>query len=123
MCHRAEGLGSPAGPNLSQIASTTDASYLLESLLQPSRNVAPQFESFVITTNDGQSRTAFQLAERGGTHTYIDLGGQTFDVKIDDILRRERLPVSIMPEGLVTRLTDVEIRDLIAYLRSLAAPE
>ncbi|MEQ1853902.1 MAG: hypothetical protein ABMA01_20210, partial [Chthoniobacteraceae bacterium] len=32
----------------------------------------------------------------------------TFEVKIEDIIKRERLPVSIMPEGLVTRLSDEE---------------
>ncbi|MDB6119850.1 MAG: hypothetical protein JWO08_3631, partial [Verrucomicrobiaceae bacterium] len=60
---------------------------------------------------------------RGGTHTYIDLGGQTFDVKIDDIISRTGLPVSIMPEGLVSKLTDEEVRDLVAYLRSLGETE
>jgi hypothetical protein len=36
-------------------------------------------------------------------------------------VKRERLPVSIMPEGLVNRLTDEEVRDLLAYLRAQTA--
>jgi putative heme-binding domain-containing protein len=76
----------------------------------------PQWETFVISTSDGKSRTGFQMAERGSVHTYADLTGQTFEIKIDDIVKRERLPISIMPEGLVNNLTDEEIRDLIAYL-------
>lgn len=118
LCHRVEGLGSVAGPNLSTIGSVMSTNALLESLLQPSRNVAPQFECFMLSTGDGQTRTVFQLAERGGNHTYIGLDGKTFEVKIEDILKRERLPVSIMPEGLVNRLTDGEVRDLMAYLRA-----
>jgi putative heme-binding domain-containing protein len=117
LCHRVEGLGSIAGPNLSTIGSAKSTDYILESLLQPSRNVAPQFECFMLATADGQVRTAFQLMERGGNHTYVGLDGKTFEVKIDDIVKRERLPVSIMPEGLVNRLSDEEVRDLVGYLK------
>lgn len=115
-CHRMDGLGSPAGPNLTHIRDATEGTYILESILQPNRNVAPQWETFIITTTDGQTRTAFEIAERGGNHVYADLTGKTFEIKIDDIVKRDRLPTSIMPEGLVTKLTDEELRDLIAYL-------
>lgn len=117
-CHRVDGLGSPAGPDLSHIRQATETNYVLESLLQPNRNVAPQWETFVVTTTDGQTRTGFQLAERGGTHTYADITGQHFEIKIDDIAKREILPTSIMPPGLVTKLTDEEIRDLVEFLTS-----
>ena len=112
-------MGHTAGPNLSTIGNAATPDYLLVSLLQPSLNVAPQYQTFLIKTTDGQTRAAFELNERGGNHTYIDLSGHTFEVKIDDIVSRTGLPVSIMPEGLISKLTDEEIRDLIAYLRSL----
>ena len=119
VCHRAEGIGGIAGPNLNTISKQTDPTYLIESLLQPNRNVAPQFEAFMLTTKDGRAATAFRLLERGGTHTYVDIVGNQFDVKIEDIISRVPLPVSIMPEGLVSKLTDAEVRDLVAYLRSI----
>ena len=72
----------------------------------------------MLTTTDGQVRTAFPLIERAGNHTYVGLDGRTFEVKIEEIAKRERLPVSIMPEGLAMRLADEEIRDLLAYLRA-----
>lgn len=115
-CHRLDGLGSPAGPDLTHIGDATGDSYILESLLQPNRNIAPQWETLVITTTDGQTRVGFPLAERGGDHTYADLTGRPFAVHIDDIVVRDRLPTSIMPEGLVNKLTDEELRDLIAIL-------
>lgn len=122
VCHRAEGIGGIAGPNLSTIGRASDENYLLESLLQPSRNVAPQFEAFMLNTTDGQGRIAFRLIERGNTHTYVDITGKSFDVKIEDIVARVPMPVSIMPEGIVSRLTDAEVRDLLTYLRGLSTP-
>jgi putative membrane-bound dehydrogenase-like protein len=118
VCHRADGLGSGAGPDLSSIGLQGGVQPLLESLLQPSRSVAPRYESYNVVTADGQTRMGFPLLERGGDHTYIDLGGNAFEVKIDDLVKREALPVSIMPEGLVNRLTDAELRDLLAYLQA-----
>lgn len=119
VCHRAEGIGGIAGPNLKTISKQMDSTYLIESLLQPNRNVAPHFEAFMLTTKDGRSATAFRLLERGGTHTYVDIVGNQFEVKIEDIVSRVPLPMSIMPEGLVSKLTDAEVRDLVAYLRSI----
>lgn len=118
LCHRMGGLGSAAGPDLSSIGAAKSTQYILESLLQPNLHVSPQFESFALTTTDGQKRVVFQLMERGNNHTYIGLDGKTFEVTIDDIVKRERMPSSIMPEGLVTRLTDVQVRDLVEYLKS-----
>ena len=82
----------------------------------PNRNVAPQWECFNVTTTDGQTRTVFQLAEHGGNHVYADLTGQQIEIKIDDIVKREPVRTSIMPPGLVSKLTDVEVRDLVSYL-------
>jgi putative membrane-bound dehydrogenase-like protein len=115
-CHRIEGIGSTAGPDLSLIGLSATPDYILESVLQPSRNVAPQWETFVITTSDGQTRTAFQMGERGSRQLYADVTGKAFEVPSETVVKKQRLPISIMPEGLLTKLTDEEIRDLIAFL-------
>ena len=120
VCHKADGIGGMVGPNLTTIAKTSEPDYIIQSILQPNANVAPQYEAFTLVTKDGQGRTAFRLMEHGDTHTYIDIAGNTFDVNIKDIIARTPLPVSIMPEGIASRLTDSEMRDLVAYLRSLA---
>lgn len=118
VCHRIDGLGSRAGPELSHIGAVAEVRAIVESLLQPSANVAPQYESFSITLKGSAPQVVFELGEHGGNHRYIDLAGKIFDVKIEDLVKRERLPVSIMPEGLVMRLTDAEVRDLVVFLAS-----
>ena len=121
LCHRVNGLGAGAGPDLSTIGAAQSPDYILQSILQPSRNIAPRYESFSLKTIDGQTRVVFELMERGGTHTYVGMDGKPFDVKIEEIVKRESLQVSIMPEGLVGRLTDEEARDLVAFLRTRKA--
>ncbi len=117
-CHRRDGLGSMAGPDLSCISSTQSPDYILESILQPSRNVAPRYDSYSLQTTDGQTRVVFELMERGETHTYVGFDGRPFEIKIEDIVRRDRLQNSIMPEGLMGKLTDEETRDLLVFLKA-----
>ncbi|MCB1210750.1 MAG: c-type cytochrome, partial [Verrucomicrobiales bacterium] len=118
VCHRVDGLGSGAGPELTHIGAIAEVRAIVESLLQPNANVSPQYESYSITLKDAEPKVVFELSERGGNHQYIDLAGNILDVKIEDLVKRERLPVSIMPEGLVMRLTDAEVRDLVVFLAS-----
>jgi putative membrane-bound dehydrogenase-like protein len=118
MCHRADGIGQQAGPNLATIFNTLDPDYALESLLQPSRNISPQFESFMITTRDGQTQMGFEINDIGDSLNFINIIGETFSVKFEDIISRTVLPTSIMPEGIVSKLTDAEVRDLLAFLQS-----
>jgi hypothetical protein len=49
-------------------------------------------------------------------YTYLDEKGNLFKVNTRDMTEARPLPTSIMPVGLVDRLTDQELRDLLAYL-------
>ena len=49
-------------------------------------------------------------------YTYVDPQGNLFQVRTTDIAESRPAPNSIMPAGMVDRLTDQELRDLLAYL-------
>jgi hypothetical protein len=51
-------------------------------------------------------------------YTYLDAKGDRFKVKTGDLVEQRPLAISIMPDGLVDRMTDQEVRDLLAYLQS-----
>lgn len=115
-CHRLDGLGHPIGPDLTPLRDRPDAVAVLQSILQPSANVAPRYECFSITTTDGKVQTLFRIGESDGKGTYLDLDGKTVTINIEEIANRVALPRSIMPEGIASRLTDRELRDLLFYL-------
>src|SRR5207244_789068 len=56
-CHRIDGRGAAVGPDLSGIGRALNRDKLIESILAPSKEIAPQFVSWVITTRDGKVRT------------------------------------------------------------------
>ena len=116
-CHAAEGRGNRVGPNLSRIGQTPRRQ-ILQSILQPSRNVAPGFRQWVVETSDGQVRIGIPLRKGSKQEDYLGSDGQQFSLPTADIVSRQESSTSIMPDGLTAQLTDQEIANLLAYLVS-----
>ena len=116
-CHRIDGRGQDVGPDLSNIGRT-DRRHLLESILQPSANVAPHYVAWHLETADGKVRNGMLLHTQLDEYTFLDAKGERFKVKTGDLVEQRPLAISIMPEGLVERMTDQEVRDLLAYLQA-----
>jgi putative membrane-bound dehydrogenase-like protein len=116
-CHRVDGRGVNLGPDLSTIGRTERRS-ILESILQPSNQVAPSFQTWRIETVDGKVYTAMLVNTEYDTYTYLDAKGHQFKLNTREVAETRPLPTSIMPDGLADMLTDQELRDLLAYLCS-----
>ncbi|MBM3994793.1 MAG: c-type cytochrome [Planctomycetes bacterium] len=116
-CHRIDGRGADVGPDLSSIGRV-ERRAILESILQPSANVAPHYVAWHLETADGKVRNGMLLHTYLDEYTYLDAKGERFKVRTGDLVEQRPLTTSIMPDGLVDRLTDQEIRDLLAYLQA-----
>jgi putative membrane-bound dehydrogenase-like protein len=118
-CHQVGGRGASVGPELTATTGVLDERRLVESIVRPSKEIAPQFVSWVILTTDGQSHTGVLVDELAtGEQTYADAEGKLTQFKPTDIESRRPLPTSLMPAGLPAQLTAQEFRDLVAFLRS-----
>jgi putative heme-binding domain-containing protein len=73
----------------------------------------------MITTRDGRTY-AGNIASESDRQLTLRIVGQTEPVALSkaDIQSRDVAPVSMMPEGLLGTLTEQEVIDLIAYLRT-----
>jgi putative heme-binding domain-containing protein len=116
-CHRVEGRGTDLGPDLSTIGRTERRS-ILESILQPSNQVAPSYQTWQIEMKDGKVYAAMLVNTYLDDYTYLDAKGHQFKVNTRDVIETRPLSTSIMPDGLADMLTDQELRDLLAYLCS-----
>jgi len=120
-CHRYANEGGAVGPDLTGIGGRFSPRDLLESIVQPSKEISDQYGAVVIATDDGRVITG----------RIVNLNGDTFLV-LTDMLNPNALvgvnqtqieamkpsPVSMMPEGLLNTLKEDEIEDLLAYLLS-----
>lgn len=116
-CHRVDGRGRDIGPDLSAIGQR-DRGFILESILQPSREVAPHYQTWQVETSDGKVRNGLLVHTQLDEVRYVDEKGEPYTVNTRDVVETRAVPMSIMPEGLVEQLTDQELRDLLAYLAS-----
>ena len=116
-CHRYNGRGNVVGPELSLIGKQGNRAHLLESILEPDRDLAPQFYTTLLELDDGSVFSGI-LLRSSNKDVFRDLLGKERTFEKSDILQRKELKTSMMPTGLVTRLTDRELRDLVAFLES-----
>jgi putative membrane-bound dehydrogenase-like protein len=116
-CHQVEGRGARVGPDLSLIGRT-DRRWVLESILQPSAVVAPNYQAWIVQTADGRLRTGLLVNTKLDESEYISEKAERFKVRTGDVEEITPSRSSLMPDGLLDGLTDQEVRDLIAYLMS-----
>lgn len=114
-CHRHSGRGNVVGPDLTFIAQQGDRAAILRSILEPHREVAPQFYPSVVELKDGTTFTGI-LLRSSNTEVFRDLAGKEKSFPEADIVKRTELRTSLMPPGLVLTLTNTELRDLLAFL-------
>jgi len=114
-CHKVEGVGHEIGPNLATIKNR-GAEALLVNMLDPSREVNPQFVNYVLLTDDGRQMTGMIAAETATSVTLKrgeDAGDTVLRINIEELASTG---LSLMPEGVEKQLTRQEMADLIAYL-------
>jgi putative membrane-bound dehydrogenase-like protein len=117
-CHQLAGQGERIGPELTGVGARYSRIYLVESILEPSRTIAPSFETVVVTLANGKTHSGVKIAESDKTLTLADNQGQKHELAKADIEERYMSAVSTMPEGLEQRWSEEEFVDLIAFLAS-----
>ncbi|HZM01731.1 MAG TPA: PVC-type heme-binding CxxCH protein, partial [Candidatus Saccharimonadales bacterium] len=118
-CHRVSGVGVDYGPDLTTVGRRLIKQDIIESVIDPSAKVAPQYLTTVIETKDGDSYSGFAVAEASDSVTLRIAGGKNQVIRKSDIGKRETVKVSSMPEGLAGGMSSGEFLDLMSYLYQL----
>ena len=100
---------------MTNIGKTGSKERILQSLLDPSREVAPQFYPTLLELKDGTTFTGI-LLRSSDADVFRDPVGNERVFRKADMVRRTELKTSLMPTGLAATLTDMELRDLLAFL-------
>jgi putative heme-binding domain-containing protein len=119
-CHTTNANQPPKGPFLGNISQTYKRPDLAQNILDPNKTIAQGFATNVFTLKDGTMNMGFVTDESGDKVTLRNIAAQEFTYKKADIAKRDTLPTSIMPPGLVLNLTVKEFASLLDYLESLA---
>ena len=116
VCHRHVDRGNDVGPNLGTIKAWT-AEQILTNVLDPNREVSPNFALYIVETNDGRTLSGLIASETAGNLTLKRADGGTDTVLRSEIKSLTSPGISLMPEGLEAAITPQQMGDLIAFLK------
>jgi putative heme-binding domain-containing protein len=119
-CHATSLEEVQKGPYLGNIAQTYRREDLAANILDPGKTIAQGFATEMFTLKDGTAQMGFVTLESADLVKIRNIAGQEFSFKTGAIVKREKLPNSLMPPGLVSNLTTHEFASLLDYLESLS---
>jgi len=120
ICHKFGDIGlRDVGPPLAGIGAK-GAAELLTHIVDPNRQVEPNFWQWNVTTKKGDTLVGVVVSENATSLTLRNQGGDT-EVKKDDIATRDNTRRSLMPEGL-EGLGAEGLRDLITFMVASSTP-
>jgi putative membrane-bound dehydrogenase-like protein len=115
-CHTLYGVGGKVGPDITG-SNRANLDYLLENILDPSAVIPKEYAATQIVTKRGRSLLGIVKEESTAAIT-LATANETVVIPRDEIDTRTPSETSMMPDDLVKKLTETELRALIAYLQS-----
>jgi putative heme-binding domain-containing protein len=109
------------GPDLQGVADRFSRDDLFTAIIRPSKDVSPRYRTTLLETTAGKVYQGIILYEAVDGLILQTGPAATVRLRGDQIADRRTSPLSLMPTGLLDRLSDQEIADLYAYLRQLGA--
>ncbi|MBW3595956.1 MAG: c-type cytochrome [Planctomycetes bacterium] len=117
-CHRLEGAGHELGPNLAAMQNRGPEA-ILTNVIDPNREVNPQYVTYVLITQDGRSLSGMISAETATSVTLRRAENAHDTVLRIDIDELRSTGQSLMPEGMEKEIDVQMMADLIAYIQSV----
>ncbi len=116
VCHQMQGVGAKVGPDLSGIGQHARETLLVD-ILDPSRQVLPDFVAYNATTQAGDTYTGFIANESATTATLRRANEPDITLKRSDLKEFSTIGKSLMPDGLEAGMSEQDFADLIEFLR------
>jgi putative heme-binding domain-containing protein len=120
-CHKFGGQGQEFGPDLTKLDPKWTPTDVLQHILEPSLKIDDKYRTFDFELVSGKQVRGMILEETKTVVKVIEnplAKAVPLEIKLSSIAARTKSDVSIMPKGLLDKLTRDEILDLLAYVVS-----
>jgi putative heme-binding domain-containing protein len=115
ICHKLFDEGGQIGPDLTGY-DRANPDFWLDNMFTPSLEIREGFGAYIVKTKGGQILTGLMDAQDANGIVIKDMANNKTAVKQADIESLEASPISLMPEGLTTGMSDADLKDFFAYL-------
>ncbi|HEY3964509.1 MAG TPA: PVC-type heme-binding CxxCH protein [Planctomycetaceae bacterium] len=118
-CHRVRGKGADIGPELSQIGRKYERKALLETIMNPSAGIAPEYIPYVVETEQGKVYAGFLHDQNDERIVLKTVEGTSVQIPRKQIVELVKQEKSLMPELVLKSVTAQDAADLLAFLVTL----
>ena len=118
-CHRLQNEGKQVGPDLTMIGKKLSRPEILESILEPSKRIDPQFVTYLAELDDGRLLTGLLVHKDEQEVVLKDAQDKLLKLPAKTIEQLVPQGQSLMPESLYRDMTAQQLADLIEYLSLL----
>jgi putative heme-binding domain-containing protein len=115
-CHTLFGEGGKVGPDITG-SNRPDLEYVLQNAIDPNAVIPNDYRTWNVETKDDRSITGIVTRQDDNAVTVVT-ANETIVLPRGDVKSMSQSELSMMPEGLLQALTEDEVRDLLAYLKS-----
>jgi putative heme-binding domain-containing protein len=119
LCHKIGAVGGNVGPDLSQIGKKYDRAKLLESILDPSKEIEPVYLSYAVRLKDGKVLVGLVISRNDKELVLRDAQAKEYRLAAGEVDTVTAQKQSLMPEQLLRDLTAQQAVDLLDFLASL----
>jgi len=117
-CHTLFDAGGKVGPDITG-SNRSDLDYILQNVIDPNAVIPNDYRTSTLETKDDRVITGIVTRQDDKAVTIV-IPGETLVIIKKDIQSLTQGDISMMPEGLLDALSELEVRDLITYLKSPA---
>jgi len=117
--------GNEFGPDLTKLEPKQSPADLLKNILEPSAKINDKYFSYLFELENGQVLTGLIVAETPEVVKIVENPLASTEPKVlkkSEISGRKQSSSSLMPKGLLDKLTREEILDLISYIAAAGDP-
>jgi putative heme-binding domain-containing protein len=114
-CHRLFGEGSVSGPDRTNL-QRSNLEYLLKTTIDPNSLVGFDYQTVIVATKDGRTISGHVIQEDENSLA-LQTTTESVTIPKHEIEERTVSTVSTMPEGLLQKLSNEQVRDMIGYLQ------
>jgi putative heme-binding domain-containing protein len=118
ICHRAGGEGMELGPDLITV-KTRGRDSLLAAIIDPHKEVAPQYIAYEVNTKDGNAYLGMIARDDASSLALKIMGGAEIAIPRANVKGSSSSGKSLMPEGLEAGMTVQDMADLLTFIEEL----
>ncbi len=115
-CHKVKEIGKEIGPNLPS-AALKGSDYLVTNILDPNREVNPDFVTYSVSTIDGRNYSGMIRSETATSIVLVTSEHKPIELLRADIEEMSSTGLSLMPEGLEKEIDKQQMADLLMFLK------